>query len=199
MPAGRPPTPAAVSLDEGKLTVRIRITNLAAPGPPGGASIPLAKEFIHQSRYLLDGVAVYDTQGRKVDRKELPKLLEKPVVAFVYHKQQKVDPLFLRLLKPETLTFVLPEAVEVPAAPAVPGVVVPRVPVRPAPAAPPRPATSNDSRDPYGASWSGGQQRGCWATGTSHTLPTTTANSFARRAISFSSSGASFCGDTYPG
>lgn len=131
LPAGRFPTPAAVSLDQGKLTVRVRITDLAMPGPPGGAPIPLAKEFMHQSRYLLDGVTVYDTQGQKVDAKELPRLLQKPVVGFVYHDKEKADPKFMRLLKPGTLTFVLPEPVEIPRAPTLLGPVAPPLPLRP--------------------------------------------------------------------
>src|SRR5438309_1211225 len=107
LPAGRMPTPAAVSLDQDKLVVRIRISNLAMPNPAGVPPTPVAKELWHQTRYLLDTVEVYDTQAQKVDGKELPRLLSKPVIAFVYHNKQKVNPLFARLLKPGTLVFVL--------------------------------------------------------------------------------------------
>jgi hypothetical protein len=103
-------------------------------GVPGG---PLKVEQVttlQSQTYDLDDVDVLDVKGKKLDKKDVAKLLkeEAPALASLYG--QKVDPLHLRLVKEGTLIFELPMPKNMPGVPGFPGGVAP-VPL-PAPAGP---------------------------------------------------------------
>jgi hypothetical protein len=112
------------------------------PGPGGGAPAPGAigvparvnPIFVLQTQaYDLDDVQVLDTKGKQVDKKELAKLLKEEKVAMASLYGQPVDPLHLRVLKDDILTFVLPmpkPRLGVPGQPglAPPGFAPPNVP-----------------------------------------------------------------------
>jgi hypothetical protein len=100
------------------------------PGRPGiGGFAPgnLQQVTTIQSQtYDLDDVEILDTKGKKVDKKELPKLLKEETVAMASLYGQPVDPLHLRVLKDGILTFVLPQPKGV--GPGLPGVAPPGFP-----------------------------------------------------------------------
>jgi RNA polymerase sigma factor (sigma-70 family) len=99
-----------------------------AAGAPVVARVePVTK--LQSQTYDLDDVQVLDTKDKKIDNKELAKLLKEETVAMASLYGQSVDPLHLRVLKEGTLTFVLPMP---KFKPGVPGGVVPL----PAPAPP---------------------------------------------------------------
>jgi RNA polymerase sigma factor (sigma-70 family) len=98
-----------------------------AIAPPGGAGfgggagggIAVAGKVkmvttVQSQTYDLDDVQILDTKGKKIDKKELAKLLKEETVAMASQWGQAVDPLHLRVLKEGTLTFVLPAPKGVP-------------------------------------------------------------------------------------
>ena len=78
-----------------------------APVPGPGGQVQMAAKLLTQT-FDLDDVQVLDTKGKKVDKKDLPKMLKEETVAMASLYGQEVDPLHLRVLKEGTLTFVLP-------------------------------------------------------------------------------------------
>ena len=69
-----------------------------------------------------EGVKVYTVAGKEVDAKDVPDKLKKPIVVLFAADGNKVDPFYLKIIKPDTLIVVAP----LPTPPA---------PVRPAAAA----------------------------------------------------------------
>jgi RNA polymerase sigma factor (sigma-70 family) len=109
----------------------------------GGGKVKMTTTIQSQT-YDLDDVQILDTKGKKIDKKELAKLLKEEIVAMASQWGQPVDPLHLRVLKEGTLTFILPMP-KPGVAPGFPGIAPPGVPVPlPAPlppgALPPPPA-----------------------------------------------------------
>jgi RNA polymerase sigma factor (sigma-70 family) len=87
------------------------------PGGPGGGAAggvrigaggPGLAQGVHSHTYNLDDVEVFDIKGKKLDKKEVVKLLKEETVALASLSGEKVDPLHLRLIKDGTLVFVLP-------------------------------------------------------------------------------------------
>jgi RNA polymerase sigma factor (sigma-70 family) len=113
-----------------------------APGQAGQFVVKL-----HAQAYDLDSVEVLDSKGKKIDSKELMRLLKEETVALASW-QQPLDPLHLRVVKDGTLIFVLPApALMPPGAPGIPrfapgaapgglGIEAPAPPGLPAPAQP---------------------------------------------------------------
>ncbi len=58
--------------------------------------------------YKPQDVEVYDIRRRKLDNKTLPQLLQKEIVALLLVGSREIDPLHLRLIKEDTLIFVVP-------------------------------------------------------------------------------------------
>jgi RNA polymerase sigma factor (sigma-70 family) len=56
----------------------------------------------------LDWVKAYDMRGQRIDTEQLPKLLQKEIVALVSDSELAADPLNLRLFKEGTLLFITP-------------------------------------------------------------------------------------------
>jgi hypothetical protein len=135
-----------------------------AIGGPGGAAvgqvvIAPGKAKIQSHTYDLDDVQILDTNGKTIDKKDLPKLLKEETVAMASMFGQPVDPLHLRVLKEGTLTFVLPGLKKGPGGIGIGigvpggGVVPPGLPGVPAdPTAPPVPPAKPNSRGPGGNS-----------------------------------------------
>jgi hypothetical protein len=139
LPASPPPAQALVALDkDGRLRVKTAIhyyepkTTVNAGGTPVTTYRQVAT--LHEVRYRLKEVHVYDVKGKAVDKKTLAKLLPKETLALVAVQGMPADPLHLRLVKEGTLLFVLPVPVAPPAPPILPAVGVP--PSEPQPARP---------------------------------------------------------------
>jgi hypothetical protein len=110
----------------------------APPGFPGGGGAAGAgagfgagqmTTKLRTQTYDLDDVQVIDTKGKKVDPKELTKLLKEETVALASLHGRPVDPLHLRVIKDGTLIFVLPAPKATPGFPG--GAVLPGLPVQP--------------------------------------------------------------------
>jgi hypothetical protein len=80
------------------------------PGPGAGAAAGgrTVEEKVQSLTVKPDEVQILDTRGKKIDKKELEKLLKKEVVAMAAMTDGAIDPLHLRVLKEGTLVFVLP-------------------------------------------------------------------------------------------
>src|SRR5262249_35787183 len=82
------------------------------PGGPGGIRVAFGgagpAQDVQSQTYNLDDVEVFHTKGKKLDKKEVIKLLKEETVALASLAGEKVAPLPLRLIKDGTLVFVLP-------------------------------------------------------------------------------------------
>jgi RNA polymerase sigma factor (sigma-70 family) len=119
----------------------------------GGGKVKMVTT-VQSTTYDLDDVQILDTKGKKIDKKEMAKLLKEETVAMASLWGQEVDPLHLRVLKEGTLTFILPMP-KPGVAPGFPGIAPPGVPVPlPAPlppgAAPPTPPAGAAPAPPTG-------------------------------------------------
>jgi hypothetical protein len=117
-----------------------------APAPGGFGGIGLVKPgTIGSHTFDLNDVQVLDTAGKKVDKKDLAKLLKEETVAMASLGGREIDPLHLRVLKEGTLVFILPmpnAGAVPPGIRLLPGGVIPVPPKAvplPGPAAPPVP------------------------------------------------------------
>src|SRR5262249_15718557 len=114
LPKGPPPIQVLVSLaKDGKLVVRSSGPSGLGPPPslPLGVRSPAPDaggETMRSHTYDLGDVHVLDTSGKKVDKKELLKLLKEETVALRSFGGHPIDPLHLRVLKEGTLIFILP-------------------------------------------------------------------------------------------
>ena len=127
LPQGPPPVQVLVSLQkDGKLLVKSTHMFLfgmkgqiaqgnppvpfPGPGPGiGGIQVKQIKPgAVGTQTYDLTDVQVVDTTGRKLDKKDLGKLLKEETVATASFAGMEVDPLHLRILKEGTLVFILP-------------------------------------------------------------------------------------------
>jgi RNA polymerase sigma factor (sigma-70 family) len=106
------PVQALVSLKEGQLNVRTLAVDFVTPVTKvvDGQNVTsyVVTEKVMITNYDLKDVKISDMKGKRIDAKELPKLLNKEIVALIAKDGIEVDPLHLRLLKEETLLFLLP-------------------------------------------------------------------------------------------
>ncbi len=75
-----------------------------------------------------EGAKVYTADGKEVDPKDVPDKLKKPTVVLLSADEKKVDPFYLKVVKPDTLVIV---------APAPPATLPSSAPPAPLPAKPP--------------------------------------------------------------
>jgi RNA polymerase sigma factor (sigma-70 family) len=127
LPKGPTPVQVLACLDAGgKLVVKTAVPTVKRVGAPqpepevlsedvvpgGGAGGAPARgkvvTTLRAQNYDLDDVRALDTEGKAVDKKALATLLKEETVAMAVFGGQAPDPLHLRVLKPGTLTFVLP-------------------------------------------------------------------------------------------
>jgi RNA polymerase sigma factor (sigma-70 family) len=114
LPKGPPPIQILVSLaKDGKLVVRSSGPSGLGPPPSLSLGVPspapdAGGETMRSHTYDLGDVQVLDTSGKKVDKKELLKLLKDETVALRSFGGHPIDPLHLRVLKEGTLIFILP-------------------------------------------------------------------------------------------
>jgi hypothetical protein len=127
LPAGLPPAQALVALDkEGRLTVWRAVT-VYQPKTVlvGGGRSVTGYEMVSAltaARYRLAEVQVYDSKGKAVSPRDLPRMLPGETLALVAQDGRPLDRLHLRLVKEGTLVFVVPapDAVPPPAVPVSP-------------------------------------------------------------------------------
>jgi RNA polymerase sigma factor (sigma-70 family) len=152
LPTGPAPFQALVSLDKDKLVVKT-----ASPSyQPRQMTDKFGRlvtgyELMHSlqaARFDRKEVDVYDTRGRKLDNRDLPKWLKEEIPALVLFGRE-LDPLHLRLIKEGTLVFSVPVQMSQPTLVAEPAVqswpsplALPVVPAQPAPP----PALPRDAR-----------------------------------------------------
>jgi hypothetical protein len=113
LPKSSTPTPVVASMDkDGRVVLRMQVpeyrANSAIKVDPGASDTPGVYEMVwREQTYRLDvkEVKVYDTAGKEIDAKALPRLLSKETLA-VYSYDPKLDPLHLRTIKDGTLIFV---------------------------------------------------------------------------------------------
>ncbi len=55
-----------------------------------------------------EGVKVYTAAGKEVDAKDVPEKLKKPTIVLFAGDGNKVDPFYLKIIKPDTLVVVAP-------------------------------------------------------------------------------------------
>jgi hypothetical protein len=85
--------------------------------------------------FHISDIRVLDARGKKIAKGQLPELLKEETPAFIYSGPQEMDPLHLRLIKEDTLVFVLPYSAPVtPPAPVYYPVADPLAPAVPFPA-----------------------------------------------------------------
>jgi hypothetical protein len=122
LPRGPAPVQVLARLDAGsKLVVRTAVPDVNKLGvlqpasedavPERGTAAPAhdsAATSVRAKTYDLDEVRVLDTGGKPVDKNALVARLKEETVAMAVFGGQPPDPLHLRVLKPGTLTFVLP-------------------------------------------------------------------------------------------
>jgi RNA polymerase sigma factor (sigma-70 family) len=124
LPDAPPPIQALVVLKGDRLTVwRKEISYLAVtravPGRPETVTSYERSAVMLDTTYALKQVKAHDARGKPVEHKKLRELLKEEMPALVSADGQPVDPLHLRLVKEDTLVFVLPAPVA-PPPPAVP-------------------------------------------------------------------------------
>jgi hypothetical protein len=115
LPDGPAPFQALARVDRGLIVVR---TKVRATSPIIGihgsrwSGKVVGYEICSPTRtrsYKIKKVRIYDTEGRKVKPKALPKLLRKTTPVLVSTDGKKVDPLHLRLVREGTLILILPQ------------------------------------------------------------------------------------------
>jgi hypothetical protein len=139
LPATAPPEQALAKLDaDGRLRVwrSIAVYEPVTVLLEGQATTSYAmRKTLGQSRYPLDVVRAFDTQGKEVDRKELARKLEHETLVLVCPGRAPPEMLHLRLVKEGTLVLALPNlavaappTIAAPAIPAAPPAATPRKP-----------------------------------------------------------------------
>jgi RNA polymerase sigma factor (sigma-70 family) len=117
LPSGPMPRQALVSLHKDQLVVRTLEVwyEPAAVHYRGKAHASYEKvETLKTKHFDTDMVKVYDVRGKSINKKELPELLTKEIVALIASDVHAADPLNLRLFKDGTLLFVLPPSTRYP-------------------------------------------------------------------------------------
>jgi RNA polymerase sigma factor (sigma-70 family) len=103
-----------------------------APGGPAPAIAPggMPAWGLRSMTFNLDDVEILDTRAKPVDKKTVLKRLRTETVVLASMWGQKVDPLHLRVIRDETLIFVLPAPRGVPGfappVPVIPGALPPQ-------------------------------------------------------------------------
>ncbi|HEY7309652.1 MAG TPA: sigma-70 family RNA polymerase sigma factor [Gemmataceae bacterium] len=123
LPDGPMPRQVLVRLEKGQLSVETPDVGYepitVMPEGKNYSVTSYQAVYVRRTRhYRPDMLKVYDMKGKRIDAKQLPKLLKKETVALFASTEQAADPLNLRLFKEGTLLFVLPSG-PTPPAPAV--------------------------------------------------------------------------------
>jgi hypothetical protein len=134
LPTGPAPVQALVKLDrQGRLRVWQHVT-VYEPPPAADAGRQQVTTYraistVMATVHALEEIRVFDTAGKAVDPKELPRLLKGETPALISADGRPVDPLHLRLTRTGTLLFVLPPTRSPQPAPVYRG----QSPIEPAP------------------------------------------------------------------
>jgi hypothetical protein len=71
-------------------------------------TVTVARPVQVTQRHKPEGVKVYTAAGKEVDAKDVPDKLKKPTVVLFAGDGNKVDPFYLKIIKPDTLVIVAP-------------------------------------------------------------------------------------------
>jgi RNA polymerase sigma factor (sigma-70 family) len=158
------PRQAIVGLEKGRLVVRtLAVVYVQKTVRFRGKAYTShqKEETLRTMSYELGMVRVYGVRGKGVNKKRLPELLKKEIVALVSSDRRAADPLNLRLFKEGTLLFITPapasfSPVPVPPpgpppptfAPPPPVGDMPIAPPAVGPVPPPTPPSSEKGNDP---------------------------------------------------
>src|SRR5262249_48830390 len=104
----------AVLDSTGWVSVQETPTKVVVVPVRGGRPVQKNVAYIVATHYPPGDVKVYDSRGRTVDPKDLPKLLKNPVPVLVSTDGKKVDPYYLKKVKKGTLVLVPPKAQDKP-------------------------------------------------------------------------------------
>lgn len=117
-PLSPPPVYAIASFDKGGIVqVRYNIYRTVAEERERVIEVDgkkrTEKQIVHVPvvatmvfRRALKDILIYKASGEKVDAKDVKEELAKPKVVLYSEKGKKVDPLYLKIIKPETLIVV---------------------------------------------------------------------------------------------
>jgi hypothetical protein len=117
-PQGPPPQVMVVQLDGSsrpflqrsvvEMVPTTRTVQVKANGQVQEKQVVVPVPVMKEVRLPLDGpmVAVFGTDGKQIDPKELPKLLKKATPVLVSADGKKVDPFYLRIAREGTLVVV---------------------------------------------------------------------------------------------
>src|SRR5262249_15080349 len=88
---------------------RTRIVPVAGGGAGTAAyNVPVFKMVQVTGRIKGEGVKVYTAAGKEVDAKDVPDKFKKPTIVLFAQDGNKVDPFYLKIIKPDTLVVVAP-------------------------------------------------------------------------------------------
>jgi hypothetical protein len=91
------------------LEERTRTVNLAGGGVATEKYVVTVLKTVQVTRRIKgEGVKVYTAAGKEVDAKDVPDKLKKPTVVLFAADGNKVDPFYLKVIKPDTLVVVAP-------------------------------------------------------------------------------------------
>jgi hypothetical protein len=119
-PQGPPPAQVLASLTaEGDFeitrpvpvaTTERRVRTVTIDGRPVREeyTVTVPRTVNETRRIKSEGVKVYTAGGKEVDAKDVPDKLKKPTIVLFANDGNKVDPFYLKIVKPDTLVVVAP-------------------------------------------------------------------------------------------
>ncbi|HKI32374.1 MAG TPA: hypothetical protein VKA46_10935 [Gemmataceae bacterium] len=85
-----------------------RTVNVGGRLVPQSVNVTAYKTVQVTRRIKGEGVKVYTAAGKEVDAKDVPDKLKKPTIVLFAADGNKVDPFYLKIIKPDTLVVVAP-------------------------------------------------------------------------------------------
>jgi hypothetical protein len=124
-PQGQPPAQViAIVTKEGDFEItqtvmvpetRNEVRTVNVNGTPVTQTVQVVVSKTVQVQVRIKGAKVYTAAGKEVAAKEVPDKLKKPTIVLYAADGKKVDPFYLKIIKPETLVIVAAPPTAVPA------------------------------------------------------------------------------------
>jgi hypothetical protein len=120
VPQGPPPAQVIASVTkEGEFEItqpvlvpeqrnEVRTVNVNGTPVTQTVTVTVFKTVQVTRRIKPEGVKVYTAAGKEVDAKDVPDKLKKPAIVLFANDGNKVDPFYLKIIKPDTLVVVAP-------------------------------------------------------------------------------------------